>query len=81
MLRGISVMNVSVGDWVTRGEKIGEIGNANGAYYAHLHFEIRWDETAGATSGNAYWCLGASDADAEGWIDPSEFIDGARSWP
>lgn len=27
--------------WIKKGNKIGTIGNAHGAYYAHLHFEIR----------------------------------------
>ena len=74
-------MNVSVGDPVTRGQKIGEIGNADGTYLAHLHFELRWDEEAGATSHGAYWCRTSEEAEQQGWIDPSEFIDATRKWP
>ena len=74
-------MNVSVGDPVTRGQKIGEIGNADGTYLAHLHFELRWDEEAGATSNGAYWCRTPEEAEQQGWIDPSTFIDATRKWP
>ncbi len=38
----LSRMNVEEGDHVKRGQKIGEIGNAGGLYYAHLHFELRY---------------------------------------
>ncbi len=38
----LSGMNVKKGDYVKRGQKIGEIGNAGGLYYAHLHFELRY---------------------------------------
>lgn len=34
-------MHVPVGRIVRRGEQIGTIGNADGVYLAHLHFEIR----------------------------------------
>ena len=51
-------------------EKIGTIGNANGKYLCHLHFELRnesssmWDK-----AGPGYA------ADRAGWFDPSDFID------
>ena len=38
---------VRVGDQVTRGEKVGTIGNNHGQYAAHLHFELRKDITVG----------------------------------
>ena len=34
-------ISVKKGSFVTKGTQIGTIGNANGAYYAHLHLEIR----------------------------------------
>lgn len=34
-------MHVELGQVVQRGELIGTVGNASGAYLAHLHFEIR----------------------------------------
>lgn len=54
-------------------EKIGTVGNANGAYLCHLHFEIReehcpmWDKV-----GSGYSSV------RDGWIDPSDFIDKHR---
>ena len=32
---------VSEGEYITKGFKIGTIGNNNGQYFAHLHFELR----------------------------------------
>lgn len=63
---------------VTSGEvairqKIGTIGNANGRYLCHLHFEIReehcpsWDMVFVGYSPIQY-----------GWVDPSDFIDSHR---
>jgi len=37
----LHLIDVSIGDTLSRGEKLGTIGNADGAYYAHLHLEIR----------------------------------------
>ncbi|HEY8562427.1 MAG TPA: M23 family metallopeptidase [Pyrinomonadaceae bacterium] len=54
-------------------EQIGEIGNADGKYLCHLHFEIRqetcpmWNRAGGGYS-----------ADNQGWLDPSDFIDKNR---
>ncbi|MEO7674907.1 MAG: M23 family metallopeptidase [Pyrinomonadaceae bacterium] len=58
---------------VHRREQIGTIGDANGRYPCHLHFEIRWNSCP-------FWNKtgpGYSD-DINGWIDPSEFIDKQR---
>lgn len=58
---------------VKRREKIGTVGNANGRYLCHLHFEVRfadcpaWNET-----GPGYA------EDRKGWTDPSKFIDANR---
>lgn len=55
---------------VKKRELIGKIGNANGKYLCHLHFEVReshspaWDTVFLGYSPIAY-----------GWTDPSEFID------
>jgi len=54
-------------------EQIGKIGNANGRYLCHLHFELRtadspmWNQAGGGYS-----------RDRKGWLDPSDFIDKHR---
>jgi murein DD-endopeptidase MepM/ murein hydrolase activator NlpD len=54
-------------------EQIGEVGNADGKYLCHLHFEIReeicpvWNAAGGGYS-----------SDNKGWLDPSNFIDKNR---
>ncbi len=59
----------NIGD-VTIREKIGTIGNANGRYLCHLHFELRessslmWDKAGAGYS-----------TDRTGWLDPSDFIE------
>ncbi|PYS51788.1 MAG: peptidase M23 [Acidobacteria bacterium] len=58
---------------VGRREIIGNIGNANGDYPCHLHFELRFSDCAA-------WGLpgpGYSNNRA-GWADPSDFIDAHR---
>lgn len=59
---------------VTTREKIGTIGNANGKYLCHLHFEIRTpDSPLFDQIGPGY------SADTTGFTDPSDFIDAKRS--
>ncbi len=54
------------GDFVKRGQKIGEMGNINGLYYAHLHFELR---------SNVFMELGGGyGEDKRGFLDPTSFI-------
>ena len=61
---------------VARREKIGSIGNADGAYLCHLHFELRLpDCPAWGAVGEGYG------SDRAGWADPSEFIDAHRPVP
>lgn len=68
----LSKIERSTGDVRLR-EKIGEVGNADGRYACHLHFEIRtedcpmWNEPGPGYSPNR-----------KGWIDPSDFIDKMR---
>lgn len=58
---------------VKKREKIGTVGNANGRYLCHLHFELReencpsWDMVF----------VGYSPIRV-GWVDPSDFIDEQR---
>lgn len=58
---------------VKKRELLGTVGNADGRYLCHLHFEIRIPECP-------FWNLpgnGYGD-DNKGWLDPSEFIERHR---
>jgi len=59
-------LSVSLGDAVDRGDALGTVGDADGVYIPHLHFEIRTDTSIGAGGGYS--------EDAEGWVDPMVFI-------
>ena len=58
---------------VKKREQIGRVGNANGRYPCHLHFEMRLENCP-------MWnrAGGGYDADRNGWTDPSGFIDKHR---
>ncbi len=71
----LDAMYVSDGDWVTRGTQIGTMGNADGAWSTHLHFELRWNEAMTPGSGG-YGCFDLN----TGTMDPSNFIDAHRRW-
>jgi murein DD-endopeptidase MepM/ murein hydrolase activator NlpD len=58
---------------VRRGEQIATIGNADGKYWAHLHFEMR--EFTTIFIGPGYR------DDTRGWINPSAFIASHRGAP
>jgi murein DD-endopeptidase MepM/ murein hydrolase activator NlpD len=60
-------VNFRVGDCVTRGQKIGEIGQPRTP--PHLHFEIR--SHMPNEPGPGYWAVDPTEA---GWIWPSQFI-------
>jgi murein DD-endopeptidase MepM/ murein hydrolase activator NlpD len=66
MYAQLNSMEVKPGDFVKRGQKIGTVGNANGTYPAHLHWEVR--QTVGMGVGPGF------QAGATGWLGPSEFI-------
>lgn len=55
---------------VRRGEIIGTMGNAEGIYHAHLHFEMRRRPGRDVRSGY--------DGDTLGFLDPSQFIEAHR---
>jgi len=63
-------IDVEQGDIVFRGQPIGTIGNADGAWHAHLHLELR--RGIGAPDGRGY-----SDV-PRGWLDPTVFIENHR---
>lgn len=67
----LAEMKVVKGDRVRRGEVIGTIGDADGSYQAHLHFEIR--NKVGMPLGAGY-----GDPEDYGYCDPSDFIDKHR---
>ena len=52
--------------WVKKGDTIATIGTANGAYLAHLHFEIR--ESINMPIGGGYSKI------TKGYVDPTKFI-------
>ncbi|WP_420573158.1 M23 family metallopeptidase [Kordia sp.] len=64
-------ISVKKGSFVNKGMQIGTIGNADGAYYAHLHLEIRDD---------IFMELGAGyDDDTKGFLNPTTFIKSNRN--
>jgi len=66
MYAQLNSMNVKAGDFVKRGQQIGTVGNANGTYAAHLHWEVR--QSVGMGVGPGF------QAGASGWLGPSDFI-------
>ncbi|WMX15407.1 M23 family metallopeptidase [Aureispira sp. CCB-E] len=63
-------MLVQSNQGVKRGQQIATIGNANGAYYAHLHLEIR--DSVEMEVGGGYSSY------YNGYLDPTEFIKAHR---
>lgn len=63
-------IDVKVGQLVTRGEYIGTIGNADGMYLAHLHFEMR--DFINMSIGPGY------SRDKMGYMNPTDFIEWNR---
>ncbi|MEO9954855.1 M23 family metallopeptidase [Nonlabens sp.] len=61
---------VSTDSIVNRGDQIGTIGTANGAYLAHLHFEIRDDLELPVGGGYS--------ENTEGYLNPTKFIKDHR---
>ena len=70
MYAQLSSMDVHAGEFVKRGQRIGSVGNANGTYQAHLHWEVR--QTVGLGVGPGF------EAGAQGWLGPSEFVTAHR---
>lgn len=62
---------VKQNSFVKRGEKIGTIGNCNGRYLAHLHFEIRSLINRGIGGGYSWFTLG--------YLNPTKFINSNRN--
>ncbi len=62
-------MDIHEGDLLVRGQKIGTMGNANGKYKAHLHFELR---------SRPAMPLGGGYGSTEGFFVPTEYIANHR---
>ena len=60
------LFEVKKSDTVRKGDYIGQIGNADGAYWAHLHLEIR--DSLNLPLGGGYG------QDTRGYLDPTAFI-------
>jgi murein DD-endopeptidase MepM/ murein hydrolase activator NlpD len=58
-------MKVKKGDLVKRGQVIGTMGDADGQYYAHLHFEMRYD---------IFLPIGHGYGDTSGFLPPTSYI-------
>jgi hypothetical protein len=69
----LQTMRVHPGDDVRRGQQIATVGNANGRYFAHLHFEIREFTTPFIGAGYR--------EDTRGWLNPTAFIETHRGAP
>jgi hypothetical protein len=63
-------MLVQSNEGIQRGQKIATIGDANGAYYAHLHLEIR--DSVEMEVGGGYSSY------YNGYVDPTAFIKAHR---
>lgn len=55
---------------VAKREQIGKIGNANGKYLCHLHFELREESSPIWNNAGPGYA-----ADGSGSLDPSDFVD------
>ena len=62
---------IEAGTFVNKGKQIATIGNCNGKYYAHLHFEIRDDVELSIGGGYG--------ENTNGYLDPTEFIKANRN--
>jgi hypothetical protein len=69
----VETMLVHAGEDVQRGQQIATVGNADGRYLAHLHFEMREFITPFVGPGYRQ--------DTRGWLDPTAFIQQHRGAP
>ncbi len=70
MVAQMQTISVQPGQFVKRGQQIGTVGNANGTYQAHLHWEVR--QTVGMGLGPGF------DTKRDGWLGPSDFLAAHR---
>lgn len=57
---------VNVGDWIEKGYHIGNIGDCDGKYLAHLHFELR--DSLDMPIGGGY------SSSSKGYVNATDFI-------
>jgi len=70
MYAQLNTLEVKPGQLVKRGQRLGTVGNGNGTYQAHLHWEVR--QTVGMGLGPGF------DKRRDGWLGPSEFLAAHR---
>jgi murein DD-endopeptidase MepM/ murein hydrolase activator NlpD len=70
MYAELNSIDVKPGQLVKRGQQIGTVGNANGTYPAHLHWEVR--QTVGLGVGPGF------STRRDGWLEPSDFLAAHR---
>jgi murein DD-endopeptidase MepM/ murein hydrolase activator NlpD len=58
---------------VKKREQIGTVGNADGRYWCHLHFELRQENCPMWNQAGAGYST-----ERKGWLDPSDFMDKQR---
>lgn len=61
-----SKITIEKGDWIKKGTYIGNIGDCDGKYKAHLHFEIR--DSLNMPIGGGY------SSNNKGYVSPEQFI-------
>lgn len=66
-----NTFNIKKGDYVSKGNRIGTIGNNEGQYWAHLHFELR--DSIGMPIGYGY------SENTKGYLNPTAFINKHRN--
>ncbi len=66
-------IKVKVGEKVERRQQIGTVGDGEGRFLCHLHFELRTPECRDWGAPGAGYS-----SDTKGWLDPSDFIDAHR---
>lgn len=71
MYAHLNEIQVTPGNLIARGKKLGTVGTANGYYPAHLHFEIRASDGVDIGAGYA--------ADPLNHLDPTATVDSLRN--